>query len=75
MKLYTCVISSDASFTREYTVASSSALKCAKVLGRHDSNETISVYQGRRLVSRVKWDAESRRYIRATIPGEEVTAR
>lgn len=72
MKLYTCVINSDASFAREYTVASSSALKCAKVLGWHDSNETVSVYLGRRLVSRVKWDVESRKYIRTTIPEKEV---
>ncbi len=69
MKTYTCIIRDPEAphRDREYTVASSSALKCAKVLGQQKDGENVWVCAGRRMLSHVKWDAKAGRYIRAEV--------
>ena len=67
MKTYTCIIRDpNEVIDREYVVASSSALKCAKVLGLQ-KGETVFVYQGRKLLSCVKWDSLVGRYQRLPV--------
>lgn len=68
MKTYTCIIRDPSEvIDREYVVASSSALKCAKVLGLQKPDENVFVYAGRRMLSHVKWDKNVGRYVRCEV--------
>ena len=64
MKTYKCTVCSPSCLDRDYEVATTSALKCAKVLGRAEAGETVTVYHGQRMLSCVKWDSQSGKYIR-----------
>lgn len=68
MKTYTCIIRDPETLVdREYTVASTSALKCAKILGLQKPGENVWVYAGRRALSHVRWEPNVGRYVRAEV--------
>ena len=45
-------------------VSTTSALKCANVLGHASPDEVVLVYGTRGLISAVRWDSQARKYIR-----------
>lgn len=63
-RTYQCYIESNSTQERIYTVTSRSAAKAAEKYGRCEGEETITVrtYSGI-VLSRVKWDQQSRKYI------------
>lgn len=63
----TCYIWSNTSFPMEYGVKTTSAMKCAHSLGRGEPGETVEVRRGSKLLSRVLWSTEERKYIRVAI--------
>lgn len=65
---FTCSVVSDSTSERSYPVHTSSAMKCAKVLGRCESGEIVTVFASSgRILSRVLWSSiDGGRYIRVS---------
>lgn len=66
--MYKCIIWSDSSHAREYSVATKSAYKAAQKLGRCEGGEVVEVrtIKTNRLLSRARWTPEDGgRYYRA----------
>lgn len=65
MKHYTCKISTPSELTdRMIAVSTTSALKCAKVLGRCEPGEVFFVYHGDVMLSCARWDTQAQKYVR-----------
>lgn len=55
---YVCEIRSDCTYPRKYDVNTSSAMKCAKELGRCEGGEVVTVFTNcGKMVSQVIWHA------------------
>ena len=68
--MYKCIIWSNSSHDREYTVASKSAMRAAMELGRCEGGEVVQIetMTTGRVLSRVQWTPEDGgKYIRVTI--------
>ena len=68
--MYKCVIWSDSYYTREYIVASKSAMRAAARLGRCDGGEVVQIetMTTGRVLSRVQWTPEDGgKYIRVYV--------
>lgn len=56
---YICTISSNSSYEQEYTVNTTSAMKCADMYGRCEGGEVVTVRTKRgNVLSRVMWTPE-----------------
>lgn len=65
MKKYICSIRRGCGTTPlTYEVTTTSALKCANVLGHAGPDEVVLVYGPRGLISAVRWDPQARKYVR-----------
>ena len=64
---YTCIITSNFSWGREYTVTTKSAMKCANLYGRCEGGEVVTIQtKSGRIISRVRYHADGK-YYRETI--------
>ena len=60
---YICKISSSSNWGREYIVSTSSAMKCAKLFGRCEFDEVVSVYtKSGKEISRVRYSMDGNYY-------------
>lgn len=64
MANYKCIISSNSSLGREYTISSKSALKAAAEFGQYKDQETVTIVRVKsgRVVSRAHYNSETRDY-------------
>lgn len=68
MKTYTCHIYNQHGYIHAtHTVTSTSALKCAKVLGLQQEGEVVAVFKDCKMLSSVRWDSHTRRYDRICV--------
>ena len=65
---YMCTVSSDNNIGSEYLVRTRSAMECAKLYGKCEGNESVTVrtLQGKTL-SRVLWNSEEKKYYNVTV--------
>ena len=65
-RTYLCYVVSSISDAEIYTVTNRSAIKAAEKHGYHEPGETVTIrtHSGQ-VLSKVKWDSDSNRYINA----------
>lgn len=63
-RTYLCYVNSDSTEEMVYTVTHRSAMKAAEKYGQCNGNESVTIrtHSGQ-ILSRVKWDEDSKKYI------------
>ena len=66
--MYTCIIYSNSSNGREYSVKTKSAYKAAQIYGRFEYGEHVQIYnKSGKMISGAMYSAEKKKYFRYSI--------